>query len=225
MTSSAPAAETPTQAIQAVLFDYGQVLSQGPNKSAWERFLAILQVSDEVFHPAYWEYRHSYDRGDLDGAAYWQSVAAMTGHPGLTPAQLDQLYAADVDLWTDLNHPMLTWAQQLQDRGIRTGILSNIGDQMEHGIRARFDWIGRFDHCTWSHRLKLAKPEAAIYQHAAQGLGLPPGNILFIDDRAENIAAARGVGMATIMYSHADHGAFKQALIALNQPDLLPLQA
>lgn len=222
MTSSLPAAAEAKGHITAVLFDYGQVLSQGPNAAAWERFLTILDVPHERLHAAYWEPRHPYDRGDLDGAAYWTRVAQLAGRPGVTEAELDELYAADVDLWTDLNMPMLAWAQQLQDRGVRTGILSNIGDRMETGIRARFDWIGRFDHCTWSHRLNLAKPEAAIYQHAATGLGVAPAQVLFIDDRADNIAAAREVGMQAIEYSHTDHAAFERRLHALHQPELLP---
>ena len=216
------ASPQPTATIKAVLFDYGQVLSLGPNAAAWKRFLSIVDAAQDRFHPAYWEPRHAYDRGDLDGDAYWNRVASLAGHPGLSATQLDALTAADIDLWTDLNHPMLAWAQLLQDRGIRTGILSNIGDRMETGIRARFDWIDRFDHCTWSHRLNLAKPEAAIYQHAAEGLATPPASILFIDDRADNITAARAIGMQAIEYSHTDHQAFERELLALHQPDLLP---
>ncbi len=215
---------TPTSApdIQAVLFDYGQVLSLSPNPAAWERLRTIIGASSDRFHAAYWQFRHAYDRGDLNGVTYWNSVAEHAGHPGLTDADRDALFRADVDLWTDLNLPMLAWAQSLQERGLRTGILSNIGDRMESGIRERFPWIGRFDHCTWSHRLNLAKPEAAIYRHAADGLGVPPAQILFIDDRAENIAAARQVGMQAIEYTHTDHAAFERNLRALHQPNLLP---
>ena len=221
MSSSLPAPAVAAP-IEAVLFDYGQVLSQGPNAAAWNRFLAILDISHDRLHTAYWEPRHAYDRGDLDGLTYWQRVAELAGRPALFDIELDQLYAADVDLWTDLNAPMLAWAELLQDRGIRTGILSNIGDRMETGIRARFAWIGRFDHCTWSHRVNLAKPEAAIYEHAAAGLGVPTDQILFIDDRLDNIAAARAVGMQVIEYNHKDHGGFERAMRALKQPNLLP---
>ncbi len=155
----------------------------------------------EQFHAAYWEPRHDYDRGTLDGTAYWHRVAAAAGHPGLSEGDLHSLYGSDVDLWTDLNEPMLLWAKSLQSRGIRTGILSNIGDRMETGIRERFDWIGAFDHCTWSHSLKLAKPEPEIYQHAAQGLQTSPEHVLFIDDRQENIDGAEAAGMVAIRYT------------------------
>ena len=195
-----------TTRIDAVLFDYGQVLSQGPNAAAWERLRNTVGGTPEAFHDAYWKPRHSYDRGDLNGTGYWHTVARSLGHPGLSEVQLDALYQDDVALWTDLNEPMVTWAKSLHQRGIRTGILSNIGDRMEAGIRGSFDWIGAFHHCTWSHRLTLAKPELEIYQHAAEGLETAPANILFIDDREENISAARAVGMAAIRYT--THSAF-----------------
>ena len=187
--------------IEAVLFDYGQVLSKGPNATAWERMRATAGGSAELFYKGYWEPRHDYDRGTLSGTEYWHRVAKTTGHPGLNESELEALYAADIDLWTDRNEPMIAWAQSLQRRGVKTGILSNIGDRMETGIRAKFDWIGHFSHATWSHRLRLAKPEAAIYQHAAEGLGAVPQRILFVDDREDNIEGARRAGMVGVQYS------------------------
>ncbi len=110
----------------------------------------------------YWAHRHDYDRGTLTGETYWHKAAQGAGIT-LDPVQLADLLVADVDLWTQLNLPMVEWAQRLQRAGIRTGILSNMPDAMETGIVAKFDWIDEFDHHTWSHSLKIAKPEAAIY--------------------------------------------------------------
>lgn len=193
-----------TSNITAVLFDYGQVLSKGPNPEAWDRMRTIVQASPSVFQNAYWKPRHDYDRGTLNGVTYWQEVARSVGRFKLEEDELDALYAADVRLWTDLNEPMVEWAQELHRRGVRTGILSNIGDRMEMGIRNSFDWIDAFHHCTWSHRLNLAKPEIAIYYHAAKGLETDLARILFIDDREENVAGARAAGMAAIHYTDYD---------------------
>ena len=207
------------RSIDAVLLDYGQVLSQGPNPGAWERMRATVCGDQQVFHEAYWNPRHDYDRGTLTGTAYWNKVAQRAGHVGLNETELDTLYQADVDLWTDLNEPMVAWVKELQRRGIRTGILSNIGDRMETGVRQKFDWLGDFHHCTWSHRLSLAKPEAAIYDHAARGLGTAPEHILFVDDREENIAGARSAGMLAVQYT--THDAFLDELRLLAMDDLL----
>jgi putative hydrolase of the HAD superfamily len=114
---------------------------------------------------------------------------------------------------------MLDWAQSLQRAGITTGILSNIGDAMSAGYIDRFDWLDGFDHCTWSHALNLAKPEPAIYVHAAESLHTPPANILFIDDRIENIHAAQSTGMQAIQY--LDHTAFEEEMRSRGLASLL----
>jgi putative hydrolase of the HAD superfamily len=191
--------------VHAVLFDYGMVLSGPPNPAAWARMRALSQFDEESLHREYWAHRHPYDRGTYTGEAYWRRVAEGNG-TAFSPEQIAGLIDADTDLWTDLNPPMLAWAQALQRAGVRTGILSNIGDAMAEGLLRKFDWIAGFDHCTWSHALKLAKPEQAIYRHAAEGLGTPPESILFIDDRADNLAAAEKFGMQTIQY--LDHAQF-----------------
>jgi len=198
--------------LRAVLFDFGLVLSGPAEPAAWERLKAVFASEEEPFHAAYWRHRHDYDRGTLNADTYWAAVGNDLGQH-TTPEQELALIQGDIDLWTQINEPMLAWANTLPARGLKRGVLSNIGDAMEVGVLERCPWLYEFDHHTFSHRLKLAKPELAIYQHAAQGLGLAPAEILFIDDRAENIAAAREVGMRAIHY--VDHAAFLMEIEAL----------
>jgi len=186
--------------IDAVLFDYGMVLSGPPDPAAWAEMQRLLSADGDRFHAAYWRLRDAYDRGALSGPDYWASVAGDLGRT-LDAAQTEALLAADTALWTQPNPEMIAWAQALQRAGVKTGILSNIGDAMEAGIRARCPWLEAFAHHTFSHRLGLAKPDRAIYLHAAEGLGVPPERVLFIDDRAENIAGAHAAGMTTLHFT------------------------
>ena len=195
--------------IKAVLFDYGMVLSGPPLPEAWERMKTITGLDEAGFHAGYWAYRHAYDRGTHTGEEYWRLAAA---HSGVTidQSQVAALIAADNDLWTQPNPPMIEWARKLQRGGVRTGILSNLGDAMHAGVINRFDWFENFHHCTFSHTLKLAKPEVAIYLHAAKGLQTEPSEILFIDDREINTDGAEQAGMQTLCYT--THGAFEQEM-------------
>ena len=196
--------------IKAVLFDFGQVLSLSADPAVWQQMLTLSGLSEADLQREYWAHRHNYDRDTLNSQTYWQAVAAGS-QTTFTPEQIAALITADVDLWSRLNRPMVEWAQHLQRAGIRTGILSNIGDAMAEGLIAKFDWISAFDHCVWSYALKLAKPEAAIYRCAAEGLATDPSQILFIDDKIENIEAAESIGMQAIQY-HLDHPAFEEEL-------------
>ena len=185
--------------VKAVLFDYGLVLTGPPDPIAWEEMRAILGVPEPEFHAAYWRHRHDYDRGALNGPEYWHTVARDLKRLMIEP-QLSMVLEADVALWTQPNPPMIAWATALQTARVRTGILSNLGDAMEEGVLRRCEWMGGFGHHTFSHRLGIVKPDAAIYRAAAVGLGVPAASVLFIDDREENIRGAVGAGMQGIQY-------------------------
>jgi putative hydrolase of the HAD superfamily len=192
--------------INAVLFDYGMVLSGPPDKMAWERMQAILKDGKARLEDgkasltdAYWRHRDAYDRGLLTAEAYWGKVASELG-VALAGGDCAALIQADLDHWGQPNPETIGWASRLQRAGIRTGVLSNLGDAMEAGLAARFPWLQEFAHRTYSHRLGIAKPDLAIYRHATEGLGVPAGEILFLDDREENVAGARAAGMQAIRY-------------------------
>ena len=195
--------------IEAVLFDYGMVISAPPVPAAWERMKAISGLDEAGFHAGYWAYRHGYDRGTHTGEEYWRLAAEHSG-ASVNHSQVAELLAADVDLWGDLNQPMVDWIWRLQQAGVKTGILSNMGDAMEAGLSAKYEWLEKFDHKVWSYTLKLAKPEAEIYRHAVEGLGVEAERVLFVDDKSENIAAAEAAGLQGIVYG--EHGAFEREM-------------
>ena len=208
--SSSPSQKICTEPrIEVVLFDYGQVLSGPPDTAAWARLCEVSRLGEERLHETYWKFRHDYDRGALSGRTYWEAVAADVG-VAFNAAQMAELMAVDIDVWSQLNQPMVEWAQQLQRAGVRTGILSNIGDAIGEGVVARLPWLADFEFCGWSHAMRTAKPDPAIYLLAAEALKTAPHNILFIDDRAENVAAAAKLGMQAVHYT--SHDAFERTI-------------
>jgi len=185
--------------ISAVLFDYGMVLSNVPEELHWRQLEQVLAADQAGFQAAYWKYRDAYDRGALSAQTYWETVARDLDKT-LDARTLRALIDADTAVWTQPNVEMMDWAARLNRAGIKTGILSNIGDAMELGVLGRFPALAEFTHHTFSHRLGIAKPDAAIYRHAVEGLRVPAGEIVFVDDREENIVAARAAGMVAVQY-------------------------
>lgn len=186
--------------IDAVLFDYGMVLSAPRNPLVWTELADLSGMSEADLERAYWMRRDDYDSGALTGEQFWSGIGTTAGL-SYSADQLIEMNAGDVRLWGDLNEPMVQWVLQLHEAGVRTGILSNMGDRMAEGLAARFDWIGRFHHTVWSHALNTRKPDPAIYAESAAGLGVEPSKILFIDDKLENTTAAISFGMQAIVYT------------------------
>ncbi len=190
-------------ALQAVIFDYGMVLSTAQEPSSLAALKALTRLDEEAFDRYYWRYRHRYDLGELNGRTFWGAISEDAGLH-LTAAEVEQLIEHDVTMWSTLNETMLRWVAAIQDAGFRTAILSNMGEELLRYMRQEFGWLGRFDHHTWSCELRIAKPDPEIYRYTCQKLGVLPGDALFLDDKPENIEAAEKVGLPAIQFSTVD---------------------
>lgn len=171
-----------------------------PDMESHTALVATAGVTDEVFEEHYWAHRHAYDAGALNGETYWQNVATGAGFT-LTPERLAAFHHHDALMWANLNAPMLDWARALQQAGIKTAILSNMGDVNLAYMRRHFDWLAAFTCLTWSCELLTAKPDPAIYRHTLDKLGVAAPEALFVDDIAKNIAAARALGIDGIQFT------------------------
>jgi len=206
--------------LRAVVFDYGMVLSGLPDAEAHAAMVRITGLPVERFEALYWADRHAYDEGKLTGAAFWEKMVHAAGL-SLSPEQVEELNRHDARMWTTQNLAMLAWQQRLKERGLKTAILSNMGDSVLVSLEREFDWLQRFDALVWSFQLKMAKPEPAIYRHVLKQLGTRPEETLFIDDKAVNIDAARALGMVAIEFSSVER--LREDLIALGLDAELPL--
>jgi putative hydrolase of the HAD superfamily len=198
------------------------VLTGQPVQEAHQGMVRITGLSAEQFEKLYWADRHAYDEGKLSGVQFWQKFAIDSGLP-LTPAQLDELNRLDAQMWTTSDPAMLAWHEQLRQHGIRTAILSNMGDSVLENIEREFAWIHGFDALVWSFQLGLAKPDPAIYEHALEKLGTRPEETLFLDDKQVNIDAARELGIQALLFTRIDQ--LRQDLVAHGLDRDLPLPA
>lgn len=188
--------------LRAVIFDYGLVLSGPAEPSARARLLAITCLPPEIFDAHYWKYRLDYDRGTLNGRTYWHAIARDTGLT-LKPEEIDALIEQDILLWATVNPVMLNWLVRVQASGLKTAILSNMGEDLLGYMRRHFAWLDSFHHLTWSCELNMIKPEAAIYRHTLERLKVKPEEALFLDDKIENVEAARQAGIHAIQFRDA----------------------
>ncbi len=182
---------------KAIIFDYGQVLSQRQNPEAVRAMLELSGLDPQTFQRRYWAHRLQFDRGALRAREYWQ---AILGCDELEPQRLERILEADVRGWTDTNEPVLRWALSLPPRGIRIALLSNMPAEILEGMRRRLRWLARFEVQVYSCDVGAVKPEPRIFERCLEALGAGPGEVFFIDDNEENVAAARRIGIPAVCY-------------------------
>jgi 2-haloacid dehalogenase len=93
--------------------------------------------------------------------------------------------------------------RRLRAGGHRTCILGNWGREEFDRATAIFEFLGEFDGTVISGDVGAMKPEPAIYQAAVERLGLVPERTLFVDDRCENVEAAKNYGFIGHVFHNA----------------------
>ncbi len=89
---------------------------------------------------------------------------------------------------------MVAYVRSLREVA-EVALLSNIPADHADAFLAAQPWLYDLDHLAFSGRIKAAKPDPAAFQHCVAALRAAPADFLFVDDREENVRAARAVGM------------------------------
>ena len=82
--------------------------------------------------------------------------------------------------------------------------LSNWSAETFPQMRDRYDFFGLFDAILISGEVGLIKPDPAIFELAIRRTGVEASQCLLIDDNAENVAAAKRLGMQGVLFRSAD---------------------
>jgi putative hydrolase of the HAD superfamily len=192
----------PSSRWDAVIFDYGRVLSLAPTNAELEEFAALVGVTEPPFFEIYSATRRDYDAGRANFRQHWQAFAEAAGVE-LRPAQVERIAGMETLMWLRVNPDMLALAQEIKAHGVRTAILSNIPHDLLAEVR-KFNWLDEFEVKIWSCELGIIKPDPAIYRACLDALACPAGRALFFDDRLDNVEAARQLGMEAHLFESAE---------------------
>lgn len=107
-------------------------------------------------------------------------------------------------LWSDFFAGTVTGAEDLLDElraRYRIAFLSNSNEVHADVIPKQFPALFRKDdRFIFSHLCKVAKPDPEIFRRALEVLGTQPHSVVFIDDLAENVAAARSLAIQAFQF-------------------------
>ena len=126
-----------------------------------------------------------------------------TAHPGRT-ATVDHYFddwqrtvAGPID-------DVVTILTELRDRPVGLYALSNFSGELFRQARPRFAFLEWFDGMVISGDEGVIKPDTRIYELLVDRFELTPSRTVFIDDRENNVAAAREAGLVAIHFRSAD---------------------
>ncbi|MEW1633514.1 HAD family phosphatase [Streptomyces sp. NPDC093801] len=193
----------PQSAFQAVIFDFGGVLTCPMDDTAIafaaEIGLPKYAYRDTVaFNPAGRALYAQLERGDITQSEWNEGIAALLGIDG---ANLMGRALATLSP----EKRVVDAARQIREAGLKTAILSNSMGLAPFNPYAPWDLDANHDVVVLSEHHRMRKPEPEIYQLTLDQLGLPAARCIFVDDSAANLAPAQDLGMTTIHATNPEH--------------------
>jgi putative hydrolase of the HAD superfamily len=186
-------------------FDLGNVLLYFDHETACRQMAAVAtteahrvlpgDVRRIVFES---ELENLYETGQVTSREFYEAFCEAVG----TRPDFDHLLHAACDIfWPNVSIKPVIGALRHANQPL--GLLSNTNEaHWQYVSRGRYGLIpSAFDVLALSYELKAMKPDPMIFFRAAELAGVPPREIFYVDDRADNLAAAREVGYHTVLYS------------------------
>jgi putative hydrolase of the HAD superfamily len=182
-----------------VMFDYGGVVSHPPSQEDLALLAAVADAEVPALLDAYWEWRRAYDLAELDVAGYWLEVGRSLGR-GYSGAEISELAGLDRAAWLRLQAGTVALIEDLAAAGQPLAMLSNAPDELAEAISG-LPVAAHFEHLIFSCQLKMAKPDPECYGLALARMGASADEVIFLDDRSENIAAASALGLQSVHFT------------------------
>lgn len=147
------------------------------------------------------------------GRPWFEAIATLIAEH---PEQRD-LIEAYWERWPetlgDAIRPTVEVLAELHEAGVPLYALSNWSAETFPVARPRYPFLDWFDGIVISGEVRVSKPDRRIYEALLERHGLDAGAILFVDDVAENIAAAEALGIRSIRFTDAP--ALRRELVGL----------
>lgn len=198
---------------KAVVFDFGGVMTKKPERQRVVEFLCTtLNLSKSEFEKVNVEKRVAFQKGTSD-IDFWEGVAKTRNIslPNNWKASYKEVSLKAINP----NQEMYDLVAELKKQNVVVGMLSNIDDRLATMIRD-FGLYEPFSPCILSCDVGSWKPDTQIYKALLSKVNVPAGDIIFIDDKQENIDAAKKMGIDAILFSSV-----KQLKVELQQRGLL----
>ncbi len=186
-----------TDTIKAVVFDLGRVLITWEPEQFYD-----AQIGEERRKAFFAEVPIHEANLDVDrGAPLKETIYAL--------AEAHPKWADEIrmwhDRWLEMASPRIPHSvrllRALKAKGIPVLALTNFGVETFEIAKGEYEFLSEFDEAYVSGHLKCIKPDAEIYTHLEQGSGYRGAELIFADDRPENIDAAAARGWHTHLFT------------------------
>ena len=179
-----------------VVFDLGKVLVDFDYTIAAKKIAAKgTLLADKIYEfIALSPLLLKYETGLISREQFFGAVCEATGYCG----DIEEFGGFFADIFTPID-PMVELHTTLRQARIPTYIFSNTNDLAISHIRKNFPFFNNFDGYILSYEVGAMKPDARIYEALEKMAGKRGSDVLYLDDRLENVSAGAARGWQVIL--------------------------
>ena len=181
---------------EVVVFDLGKVLVDFDYAKLGRNIQEHCEVPMPSIMHSFYEspLMVQYETGALTSRAFFEAVKKLSGFRH----GFERFAPIFADIFTEIPE-MIDLQRRLKERGVPTYIFSNTNELAINHIRAKFPFFSNFTEYIYSYEHGAMKPDPRLYEVVERVTGKKGGQILYIDDRAENIDQGRERGWHVIL--------------------------
>jgi FMN phosphatase YigB (HAD superfamily) len=182
--------------IQAVVFDLGKVLVDFDYRIAIDRVAARgkMSASEISAFVSRSPLLIRYETGLLSSEEFYNEVRIVTGYDGT----IQDFATSFGDIFTPIES-MIQLHGALRRKLLPTYIFSNTNDFAVRYIRSAFPFFADFDGYIFSYEHHAMKPDAGLYEVVERTCNHRGAEILYFDDRPENVQAGLARGWQAVL--------------------------
>jgi putative hydrolase of the HAD superfamily len=185
---------------KAVIFDFGGVIASSVRATIKAQLKKDLHLSDEEIVKLR-QQQIVFSQSEGSEAIFWETIAKQK-NISLPPSWASNWYSTIIKAVV-VDKEMMQLVEELKHQQLCVGLLSNIDKEYAELLR-EYGYYQPFNPCILSCDIGIRKPDVRMYQALLDTLSLSPEDVIFIDDKADNIAAAKSRGFDTILFENAE---------------------
>ncbi|MFB0515276.1 MAG: HAD family hydrolase [Candidatus Neomarinimicrobiota bacterium] len=187
----------PPATASIIFFDIGSVLVEVNERGGLAEIVRLTGLAPEWLGTRMGsEALYTLERGKITLRDYYSAVFEDA------PTEKPLSYAAFERFWLGLLKSEMPAAGLLPAlrKQARVWLLTNSNHIHIDYLRKNYPFMSQVDGVICSYEVGYRKPEREIFRYALRVTGTPAGQALFVDDKRDNVAAARELGIRAHQY-------------------------
>jgi len=186
--------------IKALIFDIGGVIAFYDHRIAARKMSKLINVPAkkifDILDSSKNKFTNSYELGDLPDV-YWAIMAKEFGVKKIDIRKFGKLW--NTIFWP--NKKLFPFIKKLK-KNYKVGLISNIGRLHENYLSRKYKLKNLFSIRVFSYEIKSRKPNPKIFRVILKKLKAKSREVIFVDDRIENVRGARKLGIRGICFKN-----------------------